>query len=211
MTGFAPEVKRLLIFRCPKLSDGSRVTLLTWLYCLESFGSLPSLQETANLRGCGRSTIQAHLKEAIEAGVLSKENFGLVSAYTFEWSRLAREMGFEEGDRVDFPTLVKAPAPKNTDASEMAMRVFAKSNVKTSNDLVMYFKAMYREKLGKTYETVKTDRSRMRLMLVAYGASASVNMITFFLTHRGRLCLGNTDIETLYKNRESIYEKTKNT
>lgn len=66
------RARSALVGRCPGLSDGAKVTLIEYMQHFDN-GRLPSLNEMKRLRNTARSTIQKHLQELMDYGVVRKQ------------------------------------------------------------------------------------------------------------------------------------------
>jgi DNA-binding HxlR family transcriptional regulator len=67
----ALSAKTALVSRCPRISDGAKVTMVEILFHIDN-GTNPSLNELKRIRNVSKSTIQAHMKELVENRILKR-------------------------------------------------------------------------------------------------------------------------------------------
>lgn len=193
-----------LVCRCPGLSDGAKVTLTEMLLHFDR-GKLPSLNELKRIRNTSRSTIQKHLSELVEMGVLRKSaGEGNRVVYKLRLKKLLRLNGLKRETQVK-PWIWRFAAveSKNPDVVESLT-----SNPRDwqPRDAMHYFDLLGRRKDQKC-KRKKSDNTRhlslLRKVLTEFGGKKTKLMLEFFADNFVRM-KQEYDAETFFKMRSNI-------
>ena len=192
-----------LIMLCAGLSDEAKVTLSVMYTHLLLHRQFPRIADLARTRGVNERTIRYHLTEATAHGAMTRVKNGAGYRYDFQWNVMAKSVGWSSERTLKLEKAVGAPRPKGSDEHEIRSRV---QTPKDSKTLLHYFRALYREKIGKPLVTKRVDQNRMRTMIQRYGMDAAIRMVEYYARHRKRLLLpGPFSVETLFSNHKKIH------
>lgn len=194
----------VLLAHCAVLSDSCRLTLQTMAITHALFGKFPSLSELAEKRGLAKSTVKAHLDEAVESGLLTRKqtNQGSPPMYRFEWDELAKRFSLKnDGSAVEAMSVLMttkiSAVVTETDPQRAVARV---KTPRTRQELCVYIEVKIEDACGEPVTLTPLEVKLVSSMVQKNGFARTLAVIDYFFEHKGKLRLGGISVTTVANN-----------
>ncbi len=193
-----------LILRAPRMSDGAKSTLIEMILHFNRDG-MPSYSELAKLRGVQRSTIQTHLEELIECGVLSKVKTGYMKVkFDVNWKQIAKMNGLKHREDANDEWIISRDAVEAAKSDPVATETIL-TPVKNwhSRDFIQYFNFL-RTKKNLKKEDANQVRNVVGFCSKTFGLKMTKLMIEYLFDNCNKMNL-KFDSETLRLKADKLF------
>jgi len=179
-----------LVMRCPLISDGAKVTMAELLLHFGN-GRLPSLNELKRVRNTVRSTVQLHIQELQEVGVLTKEYLTPTSVrMQFNEERLLELNGLTDVTTLRRWLSLDIPAAETKQPQQVAAAMKPR-NQWQPHDALAYFDLLGNRKQPMLNKRSGMDQTRyyhtFRRLLKIYGGNKLQHMLEHYLHNFRRM------------------------